>query len=253
MNRKPCPVCKGKRVVSWRCDNCNTIVVDKRKCKCGRTRAKMLYNRMLVARLFEDTGDTGHNTAEIIRRYAYGFAHGRNIPTYLVEDAIANTFLRLVDKFDEFDRQQASFRTWAISILRNEILIAARNDATAGKHVAVQLDAQRDDDALTMESVLGYTYGVGDLIAAEEKERYVAMAALARKAFGSYSTVVGGEMVSLSVYDECIEAYEKRDGSGWRSMVARKTGISKQLIHRRQGIARRKWQEWNRVEGASEG
>ena len=105
-----------------------------------------------------------------------------------------------------------------------------------------------DDGALTIETVLGYTYGVDDLIAAEAKERFVAMATLARRSFGYYSTVVDGEHVDLSVYDLCVQAYQERDGSGWQSMVSRQTGISRQVIHKRQVKARQTWQRWNGME-----
>jgi len=247
-NTKPCPRCGAERVSSWRCDQCQTIVVDKNACPvCGRKRATVIYNRLLVSKLFEETGPGGHTNVEILRRYAYKYAYTRNIPDYLVEDALSATFEKLVTNYKNFDPDKGKFRTWAITILRNEIANAARESVKEAKKIGIRLDQSggRDDDSLTMEHVLGYTFGAEDLIKAEEKKRFVIMAALARKAFGNYSTVIRGDPVVLSIYDLCVEKYQQRDGQGWLSMAAREAGLSKQALSMRQDKARRTWVSWN--------
>lgn len=188
---------------------------------------------------------------EILRRYAYGYATSKNMPEHLVEEAISSTFVKLVENISKYKSDKGEFRTWAITILRNELLSAARKDARINSHVEIRLDEatsdkkSRDSGELMMEKVLGYTYGVDDLIHAEEKMRFVAMAKLARRALKEYSTIVSGEPITLSIYDLCVQVYEKRDGVGWQSMAAREAGISKQVLSSRIIRARGKWQEWN--------
>ena len=248
--RTPCPTCKSERVNSWKCDSCGSIVVSKPKCKCGRKRSTVIYNRILVKKLFEEVGPSGHTNVEILRRYAYQYAFNKRIPQYLVEDAIAATFEKLVKGIKSYDPSRP-FRTWATAILKNALMDAARKDASRNEGIALRLDSVRsgdDDGALTMETVLGYTYGAEDLIAAEEKERFIAMAALARKTFGYYSTVVGGEYAELSIYDLCVQCYTNRDGSGWKAMAARIAGVSKQVLQRRQTQARETWKTWQGIE-----
>jgi len=207
---------------------------------------------MLVGKLFDETGPSGHRNIEILRKFAYRLAVTKNIPQYLVEDAIATALEKLVREFKSYDAEKGSFRTWAIAILKNTLYDAAREDSRENRIGRVSLDAEGDDGTLTMESVLGYTYGAEDLVAAEEKQRFVAMAALARRVFGSYATVVGGQPVELSVYDLCIRLYESRDGYGWRSMAARVMGVSKQTITRKQDTARSIWRQWNGMDSEEE-
>ena len=250
LNKDPCPRCDHERVKSWKCDNCNGIVVKSRACNsCGRKEATAIYNRVLVQRLFENTGRTGHTNMEIIRKYAYLRAAERGVPQYLVEDVISMTLMRLVMHIPKFDREKGKFRTWAIKILDNEMSRLAKRDATESGRVQFSLDQESADDELAMESVIGSTYGVEDLIAMEEKQRFVLMAKLAERAFGRYSTVVEGEAVTLSLYRLCVETYITRDGIGWAAKAARIAGISRQAISAKQMWAREKWQECNRKNG----
>jgi len=245
-----CPNCKAERVSSWKCDMCGEIVVESSKCKCGRKRSTVIYNRMIVKKLFEDAGPRGHKNIDIIRRYAYSYASGHNLPLHLVEDALAEALFSMVKNFKQYDQRKGSFRTWAITIVKNALADAAKADATENRNLAFSLDTVGggDDDGLMIETVLGYTFGAEDLIAAEEKVRFRMMATLARKVFGYVSTVLNGEYADISIYDLAVEAYQERDGTGWRSIVARKSGISRSLLGRRQEVARRTWEHWNKKE-----
>lgn len=251
MRREPCPKCKTERVASWRCDQCKEIVVGKAICGCGRRKAQVIYNRMIIKNLFEETGPTGHKNIDIIRRFAYSYATGHNLPTRLVEDAIGETLYKIVKGYNTYE-QSKPFRTWAIAILKNTLADAATKDIAEGEMLAFSIDAEvgdDDGDSLAMESVLGYTFGVDDLISAEDKVRYKVMATLARKAFGYIATVdEGGEYAEVSVYDLAVTAHEGRDGYGWMAEVSRRTGLSSSLLNRRQNAARRTWKSWNRQE-----
>lgn len=211
----------------------------------------MIYNRLIVKSLFEETGTTGHKNIDIIRRFAYSYAANHNLPSRLVEDAIAETLYKIVKGYKTYD-QSKPFRTWAIAILKNTLADAATGDIAEGKLSAFSLDEEPDNgdgDVLRMESVLGYTFGVDDLIRAEDKVRYKVMATLARKVLGHVSTVDSeGEYAEISVYDLAVIAYENRDGYGWMAEVSRQTGLSSSLLNRRQSAARRTWKNWSRKE-----
>ena len=246
-NLKPCPKCGHEKVKSWRCDQCPNIVVNNHTCSCGRKRSAMIYGRMVVKKLFEDTGPRGHKNIDIIRRFAYAYANNHNMPLWFVEDALAEALHNIVKHFKQYDNSR-EFRTWAIAIVKNVLADMAKEDIAKNSEIAFSLDDNLDGDTLVMERVLGYTYGVDDLIAAEEKSRFRVMATLARKVFGYVATIVDGQYADLSVYDVAVEAYQERDGWGWQSAVASETGLSRSLINRRQDIARKTWQNWNTKE-----
>lgn len=196
--------------------------------------------------MFEESGPSGHTNEEILRRYAYARAYNKNIPEHLVEDAISSTFVKLVKGFNSFDPDKASFRTWATAILKNELANVVREDVKENSKIGFRLDWISDDSEVSMERVLGYTFGVDDLIEAEEKRRYQIMAALARKTLGDYAAVVKGEVARLSVYDLGVKIYSMRDGYGWMTRTAIEAGISKQLLSQRVSRAKDIWESWQR-------
>lgn len=200
--------------------------------------------------LAQDGG--GQNNLRAIRKYAYGFAAGRNMPMHLVEDAVAEALIKILKVVHTYDSRRAKFTTWAIAIVKNELKNAARADTRRNAHVEFSVDDLGEDGVLVIEAVLGYTFDIHTLIAREDRtELHAAMKALAHKIFGNYATVVDGQPIRLPLLDACVTAYERRDGQTWAAIASRETGISQAVISNKKADARRTWDSWKEREMTS--
>ena len=211
----------------WMCNTCGTrnSESDFNCSGCGSNYAKSIYAGMLKRRLEEKTG-SGRTALEAIFRYARSHAKRRNMPYHLVEDAIANAMVRMMDKITEYDptKSGGDFSRWAISFVRNELLNIARNDLSKNIVISVYLDEEDGDGILTSE-------GIPDPKSIDVEEDVEV----------SMQREILVSLLGEDVYKECVAAYAETGEKGWMQKAAKESNVTAMRISRAKDKARRIW------------
>ncbi len=88
--------------------------------------------------------------AELVERYTpqiYRLARGITNSHAEAEDVVQETFLRIFKNLDRFSAEKANFRTWALTIARNQSI----NTLASIKRKALQFFGDRDDEDPELE------------------------------------------------------------------------------------------------------
>jgi RNA polymerase sigma factor (sigma-70 family) len=227
----------------WTCARCGKVNEDTTLCECGMSMARTIYNELIIKRLFIDTGPSGHTNFEILEKYAFGYAKKRGIPMDLVDDALGKAMERIVENIGKYDvKRGINFRTWAISIVKNEIRTAVRNDLYKNEKIKVFIDQVTEDGSLVVEAIEGDRLGPEDLIDLGERET---KRRIATSVLGTFEDYIEGRLSQISVYQKALEIFcGSNSGNewGWISDLSSATGISRQTIHARIEKAAGIWQ-----------
>lgn len=227
----------------WTCARCKKVNEDTTLCECGMSMARTIYNELVIKRLFVERGPSGHTNFEILERYAFGYAKKRGIPMDLVEDALGKAIERIVENIGKFDvKRGVKFRTWAISIVKNEIRTAVRNDLYRQDKIEVSIDQSTEDGSLVAEAIEGDRLGPEDLIELGEKET---KRRIASSVLGTFEGYIEGRLSNIPVYQKALEIFYGNSGDndwGWISDLSNATGITRQTIHTRIEKAAGIWQ-----------
>jgi len=229
----------------WNCE-CGAKDIKEVRCPdCNRTQARTIYNEIVVRHLYERDAKGARNI-DVIERYAYGLAKQRSVPAYLVDDVVSEALFAIVANIDKYDSAKGSFRTWAITIIRNKMSAMAGKDATYNDNIELSVDAVGPDGEILAEAIEGDSLTIDDIID-EEKQVYMAMRDIARRILGTVVVVDedSGEQKLVDVYDLCLKAYLQTDGVGWLSLAALWAGMTKQALSRRKIKMEHEWERWS--------
>lgn len=219
----------------WTCNTCGTKNNKGQfECAgCNSNEAQSIYAGMLRERLAE-VNSYGTTTWESIFRYARAHAKRRNMPFHLVEDAISNALVRMMDNISKYDPTKSSgdFSRWAIRFVRNELLNIARNDLDKNRRISVYLDEEDEEGILVAEGIPDPKTLEPDVDYETEQMREIMISLLGKE-----------------VYLECVAAFAETGKRGWAQKAARETRVTAMSISRAKDRAKSLWREWKKERG----
>jgi RNA polymerase sigma factor (sigma-70 family) len=256
---EPCIICGGDYADSWKCVKCSAINV-KYTCECGGNRHHTIHSGKLGRHLSAIT-ESGQTVYERLVRYTKYTAFRRSIPAEVAEEAVGIGMERLLKGIDGFAAEKGQFLHWAMRVMKNALLNAAREDVIRNDGT-LSLDGMVVDYGEDLEFPYASNHKYQELLRfladeghmldmatyaekEEEEEQVKAMLVIARKEFGLYTGINKKKRrrEERYVFDACLQAFEENE-RGWLALASRRTGVPKYTLSRRKTRAKRIWDRW---------